>query len=117
MDHSRGVAQPGRAPRSGRGGQRSESSHPDQQFFIHHSKVEISMQRPLSIGLKNITTTLLAFALVTLMFFTHLNVIAADNIGSRNTVCDLAVADQIITSPVISVLTLNLAHGRKDAVN
>ena len=75
------------------------------------------MQRPLSIGLKNITTTLLAFALVTLMFFTHLNAIAADNIGSQNTVCDLAVADQIITSPVISVLTLNLAHGRKDAVN
>ncbi len=43
--------------------------------------------------------------------------IATDHIGGQASVCDLQVTDQVITSPMISVLTLNLAHGRKNALN
>ena len=43
---------------------------------------------------------------------------AANNTnGVSVPICDVAVSDQIITSTYLSVLTLNLAHGRKDALN
>jgi len=75
------------------------------------------MQRPLSSKLIIVTSALLALGLVTLMFFIPLNAIAADNNVRQNSVCDLPLTDQVITSPVLSVLSLNLAHGRKDAFN
>jgi len=75
------------------------------------------MQRPPSNKLIIVTFALLALGLVTSVFFIPLNAIAANNIVTQIPVCDLPQTGQVITSPVISVLTLNLAHGRKGAFN
>ena len=84
---------------------------------MYYPKLETVMQRPLSSTLIIVTYALKALSLVTLMFFIPLNAIAANTNVTQNPVCDLPQTDQVITSSVISVLTLNLAHGRKDAVN
>ncbi len=57
------------------------------------------------------------FGLALLAVFVSSNASAAHNTGDETSVCSLPVSEQIITSPLLSVLTLNLAHGRKDALN
>lgn len=50
-------------------------------------------------------------------FFIPVTAIAAHGIDPESGKCDLPVSDSIITTESLSVLTLNLAHGRKDAFN
>ncbi len=42
---------------------------------------------------------------------------AANGINPESPECNLPESQSVITSPYLSVLTLNLAHGRKDALN
>jgi endonuclease/exonuclease/phosphatase family metal-dependent hydrolase len=64
-----------------------------------------------------VATVLVTPGLAALMFVMPSSATAADNIGTQDPICDLSAGDQVITSPHLSVLTLNLAHGRKDALN
>jgi endonuclease/exonuclease/phosphatase family metal-dependent hydrolase len=75
------------------------------------------MHRLGPIGLKILTTLLLTSGFATLLLVKPLSAFAADETIQQDGSCNLPVLDEVITSPVISVLTLNLAHGRKDAFN
>jgi endonuclease/exonuclease/phosphatase family metal-dependent hydrolase len=79
--------------------------------------VELKMQILISFRLLLLTRLLLALCLAAMGFLLPLNATAANNIVPEVPVCDLPVVDNVITSPQLSVLTLNLAHGRKDALN
>jgi endonuclease/exonuclease/phosphatase family metal-dependent hydrolase len=50
-------------------------------------------------------------------FLMPVTVIASHETGSNSPECNLPLSQNVITSPLLSVLTLNLAHGRKDAFN
>jgi len=50
-------------------------------------------------------------------FFIPATVSAAHGTGPEAPACDLPASEAIITTDTLSVLTLNLAHGRKDAFN
>ena len=50
-------------------------------------------------------------------FFMPVAVIASHSIEPASVECQLPVSESVITSESLSVLTLNLAHGRKDALN
>jgi len=46
-----------------------------------------------------------------------MNNFASDSTGFDTPGCDIPLSESVITSESLSVLTLNLAHGRKDALN
>lgn len=60
---------------------------------------------------------MLLTSLAVAVFLKPLTVIAAPGITSEARKCDVPGAASVITSPTLSVLTLNLAHGRKDSFN
>jgi len=60
---------------------------------------------------------LLITSLVLTGLLIPVSVTVANSFGSENTACDISAEQGVITSPLLSVLTLNLAHGRKDAFN
>jgi len=75
------------------------------------------MQRPIYAGLITLASMLAGLGLVTLVFFLPLSATAAINPGESMPACDLPANAQVITSPLLTVITLNLAHGRKSAIN
>jgi len=50
-------------------------------------------------------------------FLMPVTVNASHSIGPESVECQLPVSESVITTESLSVLTLNLAHGRKDALN
>ena len=65
-----------------------------------------------------ITTAMVSiFGLVLIGFFIPVSVTEANSINPEIPACNLPVSQDVITSPHLSVLTLNLAHGRKSALN
>jgi len=58
-----------------------------------------------------------AACLIAVGFFMPVGITEANSIKPEITACDLPVNQSVITSPHLSVLTLNLAHGRKSALN
>jgi len=79
--------------------------------------VDTEMHRLNSSTLIFIASVLATLGLASLVVFTPSNATAANNIDDESPLCNLPVSKQIITSPLLSVLTLNLAHGRKDGLN
>lgn len=59
----------------------------------------------------------LGFSLVLAGITVPVNVTAAKDIDSELSGCSHQPAEDVITSPLLLVLTLNMAHGRKDAFN
>ncbi len=59
----------------------------------------------------------LGFSLVLAGITVPVNVTAAKDIDPELSGCSHQPAEDVITSPLLSVLTLNMAHGRKDAFN
>jgi len=59
----------------------------------------------------------LVASLMFIGFFVPASVTEANSINPEIPACDLPVGQSVITSPHLSVLTLNLAHGRKSALN
>jgi endonuclease/exonuclease/phosphatase family metal-dependent hydrolase len=55
--------------------------------------------------------------LVTVGLLIPVNTTEANSINPEIPACNLPVSQDVITSPHLSVLTLNLAHGRKSALN
>ncbi len=74
------------------------------------------MQKPAPFGLKTISALLVLPGLASLVFVMPLSANTEDD-NDEVPVCDPFPVEQVITSPLLSVLTLNLAHGRKDAFN
>lgn len=69
------------------------------------------LKRMLIIGLP------LGFSLMLAGIILPVNIIVAQGIDAGLSGCSLRPAEEVITSPLLSVLTLNMAHGRKDAFN
>ena len=74
------------------------------------------MQKPTSFGLPDYSPVLIALYLTGIFLVVPL-VVAATEIADETPVCYRPVVDTVITSPLLSVLTLNMAHGRKEAFN
>ena len=64
------------------------------------------------------TITLVVVAGIILAgFFMPVAVNASHGIGPESVECQIPASESVITTESLSVLTLNLAHGRKDALN
>ncbi len=87
------------------------------RFSLHHSRVIPKYRQIFIVNGVMVICLVLFTALVVTVFFSTSNAAATANINSENRGCNLPEQDHVITSPFLSVLTLNLAHGRKDAFN
>ena len=68
--------------------------------------------------LKRLLTTSLSLSLSLVLAGIIVSVdVAAEGIDPELSGCSHQPAEHVITSPLLSVLTLNMAHGRKDALN
>ena len=77
----------------------------------------MSMQKLMSSKLIATSLLVLATCLITIGCFSPVNVTEANSIDPEIPECNLPVSQSVITSEQLSVLTLNLAHGRKSALN
>lgn len=86
-------------------------------FSIHHSIVNMENRLPLSFRRISTTLLLLLVALTVTILLRPLTTSAAQNTKPETGRCESPGAESVISSHLLSVLTLNLAHGRKDAFN
>ncbi len=58
-----------------------------------------------------------AVCMVAVVLFMPVSVTEANSVNPEIPACDVPLSQSVITSPHLTVLTLNLAHGRKSALN